>query len=242
MRWGREAAGGALLCPWARDLCPAPVPPCDTVTHTGRVLQRHLALRPRLHWHAPAKCQTGSALQRGLIINSAPGGPEQSVACIGPVAHPHRGSSAMVPCPSPRNPARSACFGDFSVEAESGGWGPGGHRNAPALTVPCLPTCTRGAPADAPTAQFKSGTSFWGPLFTRRMCVPRSTRPLTHGPHSLLGLTGSNRPPTCAPRHLIVRTEFEGSGAGVPLAPAGSDMIRWRKVLLSDTLDAARSY
>ena len=33
-----------------------------------------------------------------------------------------------------------------------------------------------------------------------------------------------------------------GYGPDVPLASAGSDMIRWSRILLSHTLDAARSY
>ena len=34
----------------------------------------------------------------------------------------------------------------------------------------------------------------------------------------------------------------DGTGADLPLASAGSDMIGWGRVLLSHTLDAARSY
>ena len=35
---------------------------------------------------------------------------------------------------------------------------------------------------------------------------------------------------------------FKGCLPDLPLAPAGSDMIKWSRVLLSHTLDAARSY
>ena len=34
----------------------------------------------------------------------------------------------------------------------------------------------------------------------------------------------------------------KGEGADLPLASANSDVIRWSRVLLSHTMDAARSY
>ena len=48
-------------------------------------------------------------------------------------------------------------------------------------------------------------------------------------------------------RHAVLRAAPSGAckcspGPDVPEASAGSDMIRWGRVLLRHTLDAARSY
>ena len=40
----------------------------------------------------------------------------------------------------------------------------------------------------------------------------------------------------------VILRSAGGCGPDLPLASAGSDMIRWGRVLLGHTLDAARSY
>ena len=58
---------------------------------------------------------------------------------------------------------------------------------------------------------------------------PLAGEPLFQPPTPLAGVVGAHPPPP-------------PSGQVPPALPAGSDMIRWSRVLLCHTLDAARSY